>query len=242
MIAQTVVAIPPPKRRGTKQYAQWVAQQCSPGDRVLNIGAGRSRSSALVAIKKRNPYLVGIDPDKSIHDNPTLDTRYQQSMENFAAEHEDEFDVAFSVYVLEHIARSDEFIAACARVLKPNGKLLGLTPNKHQYFGLITSTATRLGASEWFLARLKQSDHIESYHFPTEYRLNTIRRLTRSLEAAGFESVEFRCFEETRSYQSYLPRPIRGLAPLYTKAVYAARTPSIMGHLSFCATLGDRSG
>lgn len=75
-------------------------------------------------------------------------------MEGFATGHDDEFDVAFSVYVLEDVADPDAFLAACARVLKPGGRLFALTPNKYQYLGLITWGATRVGASEWLLRKL----------------------------------------------------------------------------------------
>lgn len=68
---------------------------------------------------------------------------------------------------------------------------------------------------------------------------NSIPQLTRKPEAAGFTSVEFRCFDATRSYQSYIPQSAHGLSTVYTRGVYAARAPWIMGHLSFCATLGD---
>ena len=149
MINRSVAAIPSPRRLGTWEYAKWVAEHCSAGDRVLNIGAGRSHSGTLKPILRRKCFIVGIDPDDSIHDNPTLSERYQQSIEEFAVDHKGEFDVAFSMYVLEHVSQPEAFVSACARVLKPGGRLFALTPNKHHYFGLTTWGATRVGVSEW---------------------------------------------------------------------------------------------
>ena len=235
MIKRSVAAIPSPPRRGTVVFARWVAGHCSAGDKLLNIGAGKNLSGALNPIVNRDCFIVGIDPDDSIHDNESLHERYQQSMEDFAKDHEGEFDVAFSVYVLEHVSQPEAFMAACARVLRPGGKLFALTMNKYQYFGFITWGATRVGVSEWLLTKVKDRQRIEAYHFPTEYRLNSIPRLTRILDDAGFDSVEFRCFDAPRTYQSYLPSKARGVSTLYTKAVYAARLPWMMGHISFCA-------
>jgi 2-polyprenyl-3-methyl-5-hydroxy-6-metoxy-1,4-benzoquinol methylase len=63
--------------------------------------------------------LVGVDPSDRIHRNVQVDERYQQSLEQFAPSHAGEFDVAFSVFVLEHVADPGGFASAAARVLKP---------------------------------------------------------------------------------------------------------------------------
>jgi hypothetical protein len=120
-------------------------------------------------------------------------------------------------------------------VLKPGGLLFGLTLNRYQYFGFITWMTTRLGLSEVVLKRLKTPEQIAGYHFPTQYRLNSIGTLTRRLDQAGFRSVEFRCFDQPKRYASYLPGSMKGFAYQYSRAAYALGQPSLMGHLSFRA-------
>jgi SAM-dependent methyltransferase len=237
LIDRKVSAVAPPNG-GLAPFARWVAESCTPGATVLNVGAGRSKSGAMAAVSRRTPYLVGIDPDASIHDNQGLDERHQATIEEFADDNAGRFDVAFSVYVLEHVCEPDAFLSACARVLRPGGTFFGLTLNMYQYFGLITWASTRLRVAEPILVRLKGQERVDGYHFATQYRLNSVRRLSRGLEQAGFESVEFRCYDDARRYAWYLPERVACFAPWYSRMVYAVGTPRLMGHLMFRAVRG----
>jgi SAM-dependent methyltransferase len=229
------VHIVPPPRRGVRSFASWVAESCGPDARVLDIGAGCNLSGPLRPLVRQEPYLVGVDPDESILRNPCLDERHQMSMEDFATDHAEQFDAAFAIYVLEHVCHPPEFIAACARVLKPGGSLFALTLNMHQYFGLLTWASTRVGLSDRILERLKTPSVVAAYHFPTQYRLNSIRTVSHHLDAAGFSSVDFRCYDDTSRYGWYLPAGARWFAPVYTRTAYAIGSPELMGHLSFRA-------
>src|SRR5688500_14734092 len=102
MLSTSVTVVPPPKDT-VAGFAQWVAGSCASGMRTLNIGAGKNLSGGLRPVMRRMTYMVGVDPDPSIHDNPSLHERHQMSLEAFAADHEGEFDVALAVYVLEHV-------------------------------------------------------------------------------------------------------------------------------------------
>lgn len=235
MIRQTIQVVPPPKH-GVRAFSRWVAEHCGEDTDALEIGAGKRLSGPLRPLLRRRPYVVGIDPDPSILDNPALDRRYQTSLEDFAEAHRQEFDVAFAIYVLEHVDDPAAFTAACAQVLRPGGHFFALTLNRYQYFGLITWTATRLGIADQVLERLKGPAAVERYHFRTEYRLNSVSTVTRHLEAAGFSAVDFRCFEEPHRYQWYLPAFLQWFPHAHTRAAYRLNAPWLMGHLSFHAT------
>jgi SAM-dependent methyltransferase len=234
MIPRTVGISPQPGDL-IHRFAEWVAESCDPGTRVLDIGAGRARWNYPEPIVGRMAHLVGIDPDAAIHRNGCVAERHQLTIQEFAGDHPQEFDVVFSVFVLEHVADPQSFVKGCARVLKPGGRFYGLTPNLYQYFGLTTWAASRLGVSNRMLGRLKGPDVMDD-HFPTEYRLNTIPTITRQLEQAGFRSVEYRCCEQPRRFQWYLPRGLKWWAPAYARTVYSLKAPWLMGYLSFCAT------
>jgi SAM-dependent methyltransferase len=178
---------------------------------------------------------VGVDPDPRVHDNPSLDEAHSCTMEAFAAGHEARFDVVFSVFVLEHVAEPDAFMSACARVLRPGGHLFGMTPNMWHYFGLSTWLLTRAGLSDRVLTGLKGEQVVDGYHFPTQYRTNTVRALTRNLDRAGFGQVEFGCFECPERTGWYLPRGGRWIAPAYARAVYATHAARAMAFLTFHA-------
>ena len=139
----------------------------------------------LARVRDRAGRLVGVDPSPRIHENLQVDERYEQTLEQFAIGHANEFDLAFSVFVLEHVGDADGFATACARVLKPGGTLMGLTVNAWHYFGFITWATTRLGVADWLLARFGSDADIEDYHYPTEYRLNSIQSLVARVVASG---------------------------------------------------------
>lgn len=234
MFVRSVTVIPPPGH-AVGVVARWIAESCSPQSRVLDIGAGKRLSAPLKPILRRHPYLVGIDPAPTIHENPGLQERYQMTIEDYAPSHPQDFDVAFAVFVLEHVVNPQAFTEACSAVLRPGGRFYAITLNVYQYFGLATWAATRLGKADRLLGALKGPERVAEYHFPTQYRLNSVRTISRHLEAAGFSAVEFRCFEATARYAWYLPPALRWFAGAYSRAAYAIGAPQMMGHLSFCA-------
>jgi SAM-dependent methyltransferase len=234
-IRREVRAVPSP-RAGVPAFARWVAEECPPGARVLNIGAGCNLSGSLTPVRRRAGQLVGVDPDPSIWDNTTLDEHHHQSLEDYAATGPEPFDLAFSVFVLEHVHDPTAFTRACSRLLRPGGVLMGMTVNMWHYFGLATWAATRAGVAERLLPHLRPQQQVDSYHFATEYRLNTIGAMMRHLEDSGFDAVEFRCWDLPSMYEPYLPGPVRGVAGLYNKAVYRIGSPHLMGHITFRAT------
>ncbi len=237
-LTREVIATPAP-RGGVAGFAAWVAQECPQGGRVLNIGAGKNLSGRLRPVRRRAGCLVGIDPDSAIHDNDTLDERHQATLQEYARQDPEPFDLAFSVFVLEHVSDPRTFVDAAARVLRPGGVLMGLTVNKWHYFGLATWAATRTGVSEPLLRRLRPAEQVASYHFATEYRINTIRAVTSHLRHSGFASVEFRCWDLPTLYEPYLPPRVRGFATAYDRWVYRIGSPHLMGHLTFLARMPD---
>jgi SAM-dependent methyltransferase len=236
-IRRTVVATPAPPGP-VSGFGRWVSQECPPGARVLNIGAGNNLSGRLRPVRRRAGFLVGVDPDAAVRANHTLDEHHQLSMQDYARTGPEPFDLAFSVFVLEHVSDPGGFIGACRDVLRPGGTLMALTVNKWHYFGLSTWAATRAGVAEPLLARLRPAEQVAAYHFATEYRLNSIRAVSRHLQDHGFVSVEFRCWDLPQMYEPYLPRPVRAFAGAYDRWAYSVGSPHVMGHLTFCARVG----
>ena len=236
-IPHQVRAVPAPSG-AVASFAHWVAEECPDRARVLNIGAGCNLSGSLSPVRRRAAVIVGVDPDPAISDHPTLDERHCEFLEDYAASCPEPFDLAFSVFVLEHVQDPAAFTHACSSVLKPGGVLMGMTVNMWHYFGLATWAATRAGVADRLLPHLRPLDQVDNYHFATEYRLNTIRAMMRHLESTGFEEVEFRCWDLPSMYEPYLPGPVRGVAGLYNKAVYRIGSPHLMGHITFRATRG----
>ncbi len=161
------------------------------------------------------------------------------TLEDFSVEHVARFDVAFAVFVMEHVADPVAFTEAAARVLKPGGVFMAITLNQWHYFGFTTWATSRLGLDEWVLRQVRDSRQVDEYHFRTEYRINTIRSVSRYFERAGFSHVEFRMCDLPRMYEPYLPDRLTGLATVWSRAAYRVGRPNLMGHLSFKAGLGN---
>ena len=98
------IEVVPPPGHAVRGFGRWVAQSLTPTSQVLNIGAGCNLSGALEPVRRKAGRVVGVDPDASIWENDHLDERHQASLEEFAPDHEGEFDVALAVFVLEHVA------------------------------------------------------------------------------------------------------------------------------------------
>lgn len=229
---QVRVSVTPPPQRPVRDFALRVAACTPPNGAALNIGGGCNASGRFPAVRRRAQRLVSVDPHPDVLDDSEADEHWQQTLEEFAPGHPEEFDVAFAVYVLEHVTDPAAFTGAAARVLRPGGTFLAITPSLWHYFGLTTWATTRLGIDEWLLPRLRDAGQVAEYHFRTEYRLNSIRALSRHLERAGFSRAEFWMWDLPRLYQPYLPGSVKRLAPTWSRAAYALGRPNLMGHLT----------
>ena len=86
---------------------------------------------------------------------------------------------------------------------------------------------------------MRDPGQVDEYHFRTEYRINSIRSISRHLERAGFSDVEFRMWDLPRVYEPYLPGRLTTLATVWNRAAYRLRSPNLMGHLTFKAVLAS---
>lgn len=228
----------PPPHAPVRHFAGWVAESTPRGAAVLNVGGGCNASGDFPRIRRRAASLVAVDPSARVVANSEADERHQATMEEFSLEHADSFDVAFAVFVMEHVADPTGFTVAVARVLKPGGVFMAITLNQWHYFGLTTWATSRLGLNEWLLRQVRDPGLVDEYHFRTEYRINSIRSVSRHLDRAGFSAVEFRMWDLPSAYEPYLPDRLTGLAPAWSRAAYRLHRPNLMGHLAFKAVRG----
>ena len=235
----TTVTVVAPPQGPVRHFAGWVADSTPRGAAVLNVGGGCNASGDFPRIRRRAQSLVVVDPSARVEANSEADERFQLPLEDFSLEHANCFDVAFAVFVMEHVADPVGFTEAAARVLKPGGVFMALTINQWHYFGLTTWATSRLGLDEWLLRRVRNPEEVGEYHVHTEYRINSIRSISRHLEHAGFSEVEFRMWDLPRAYEPYLPDRLTGLATVWSRGAYRLRRPNLMGHLTFKAVLGD---
>jgi SAM-dependent methyltransferase len=218
------------------EFPRWIIQYCDHTSLVLDVGAGQGRGGNPATIRQKVARLVGVDPDVAIAQNPYLDERYQTSIEDFARDRGAHFDCLYTMFVLEHITHPREFLSACRSLLKPGRMLFGVTPNLWHYFGMATKLSASLGVEDWLLARLMGAQVKDAYHFPTAYRINSIRAIQHALAHSGFQEVEFKCFDQANRFESYFPKLLRWFPGFYSRLVYKLRAPQLMGFIMFRAT------
>lgn len=235
--AAASVAVVAPPVDPVRHFGRWVAASTPRGAAVLNVGGGCDASGELPGIRRRATTLVVVDPSPRVFGNTRADERHRMTLEDFSTDHQDRFDVAFAVFVLEHVAEPMGFTEAAARVLKPGGLFMALTVNQWHYFGLTAWATSRLGVDEWLLRRLRDPAEVEEYHVRTEYRINTVRSIRRHLGSAGFSTVELRVWDSPHVYEPYLPGRLTAMAAAWSRTVYRLDRPGLMGHLSLKAVL-----
>lgn len=149
--------------------------------RVLDVGAGAGEKFSH-DLKQRVAEMVGVDLDPRVETNPLLHRGLRGDITRIPVEDE-YFDLAFSRYVLEHIAEPGQFLREMHRVLKPGGRFVFLVPNKWHYVS-VGARLTPHWFHEWYNARLRGREEHDT--FPTVYRLSTARDLRRQFAKAGF--------------------------------------------------------
>ncbi|MCB8918636.1 MAG: class I SAM-dependent methyltransferase [Ardenticatenaceae bacterium] len=169
----------------TELYAAWVRQQLRPGSRVLDLGCGRGGLvEQLAAEGLPLAQVVGIDPDwHSLHEHRLRLPRAQAFSHPlpFAAA---SFDLIFASWLLEHLPRPGADLAEIARVLRPGGAFVFITPNKRHPLATLNRLFGRLGRWQGQLvARLYGRAAADT--FPTYYRANTAGVLAQLALAHG---------------------------------------------------------
>jgi SAM-dependent methyltransferase len=108
------------------------------------------------------------------------------------------FDVVVSMSVVEHLDAPERVFQEWARILRPGGALVVLTPNKWDYVSLI-AWGTPFRFHQWIVSRVQDREAEDV--FPTRFRGNTRPQVRAILERSG---LECRTLELFNQYPSYL--------------------------------------
>ena len=132
---------------GTIEFYGRINAILKDSDSVLDLGAGRGSWDSLDNcsyrreirnLKKKVKYLVGIDIDNAVLENPTTHKNIIMSGEKIPLE-DNSMDIIVADWVLEHVLNPVEFSSEIYRVLKPGGIFCARTPHKYKYVSLFAS-------------------------------------------------------------------------------------------------------
>lgn len=195
-------------RPATERFAAHVRAARRPAGRLLDLGCGRG---GLVEQLDDPMDVIGIDPDFASlreHRLPRLPRAAALSGRlPFAAA---TFDVVAASWLLEHLAAPATTLAEIARVLRPGGAFVFITPNAGHPLAWGNHLAGRLGRAQgqlvdWLYGRAGADT------FPTAYRANAPATLARLAAAAGLALETLDCVADP-TYLAFSPALFRAMA------------------------------
>jgi len=188
----------PPDFRGLYDRLQdAIDGYVEPGHAVIDAGCGSGRvfQHRLAGRVRR---VVGVDVTTELRDNANIDAAARGDLTRLPLRDET-FDLAVLSHVAEHLEAPERAFEELARVLKPGGRLLALTPNRWHYVPLLA----RALPHRVHVAFNRRRGVDERDIFPTRYRANTAGRLRELAERAGLEVERLDRFETEPEYLAF---------------------------------------
>jgi len=175
----------PEFRNAGQLYQELAGAHIDVHTRVLDLGCGRSS----LAAPQMNVAHCTAGIDRSLVDlqgNHSVRHPILGGAERlpFAAA---SLDVVLSQWVVEHLARPDAVFAEVARVLRPGGAFILLTTNARNYVPLVSRLVPAQVQGGLLESLIGRPQH-ES--FPTHYRANTCRALSRLAGRVGLTMAQ----------------------------------------------------
>jgi SAM-dependent methyltransferase len=195
------------------QLEAMVRGYATAGSSVLDLGCGRG---GVVELIWRDVKLAaGLDPDA-----PSLTGHRAPGMPILRGVGErlpfasGSFDLVVCVWVLEHLKEPSTVFGEVARVLRPGGHFVFLTPNLRNPLLVLNRIGKALPLVQTRLVS-RFYGRRESDTFPVQYRANTVGALRSLAEASGLAVGELRVVPDP----TYLA--VNGF--MFTTSVFAER-------------------
>ncbi len=168
------------------RYGEMIDAYISPNTRLLDIGCGHA--DFLAPVYARTPHTYGIDPDaEALRKNTTIKHPVVGTADHLPFA-DSMFDLIVSAWVFEHLAQPQQVCREIYRALKPEGRLIFLTPNSWNYnVWLIRLIPNRF--HDFFTRRLYHRQEHDTY--PVHYRINSPRQIRNILLPIGFKEERF---------------------------------------------------
>jgi SAM-dependent methyltransferase len=183
-------------------YQATVARLVQPGCRWIDVGGGRSpfpdNPRLAEALAARCGFLMGLDPDETLAENPYVHERAYAPLENYQSS--EPFDLATLRMVAEHIAQPEQAVAALARLVRPGGKVVVYTVNRWSPIAL-ASWLVPFGLHHPVKRLMWRTDERDT--FPVAYRMNTRRQLAKLFAAHGFLESWFAHLDDCRTFHRF---------------------------------------
>lgn len=177
-------------RPATEVYAELVRDYVNKSHgRVLDLGCGRG--GLVEQLDYPVQHIVGLDPDwLSLVEHRLAPGLPRTAGLSAALPFQDNsFDVIFASWLLEHLETPAQDFGELARVLRPGGVFVFITPNGLHPLSWLNYQLGRFTAVQGRLVE-RLYGRAEEDAFPTRYRANTRAQLERLAGGAGLRLVQ----------------------------------------------------
>jgi SAM-dependent methyltransferase len=206
-------------------YRDLIRKHLTPGARVLDAGCGRYLRFSKELSDRAT--VVGVDLDSVLETNNAsapFGVRGDLGHLPFRSGY---FDLVISRSVVEHLDDPPMVFREFARVLKPGGRVVILTPNKYDYVSLIAAV-TPYSVHRSLVSRIFSVP--EDDVFRTLYRANTLSSIRRAFAGAGLVPKELDTINHYPAYLMFSPVLFR-LGVLYERITSLKIFRSLRGSL-----------
>lgn len=171
-------------RPATEQYADLVRRQLAEFKRPRLLDLGCGRGGLVEQLDLPLTQVVGVDPDMASLREHRLALPRAAGFSHALPFAADSFDLLFSSWLLEHLARPSQTLAEVRRALRPGGKFVFITPNGRHPLALLNRGLGRFARLQGkMVARFYGRAADDA--FPTHYRANTAADLQRLCAQTG---------------------------------------------------------
>lgn len=155
----------------TEQFATLIEASLSPTSRVLDLGCGRG--GLVEQLTNPTPNIVGVDPDIiSLIEHRLPDLPRAAAFSHALPFRSQTFDLIYATWLMEHLDLPVDTLREVARVLRPGGRFIFITPNARHPLSAFNRWLGRLGRWQQKIVN-RAYGRAESDTFPTRYRANT---------------------------------------------------------------------
>jgi SAM-dependent methyltransferase len=189
-----------------------------PAPVVLDIGCGRGFDDSpemQTSLAAEAGRYIGVEPDDAVAAPPVCHEFHATLLED-APIAPGSVDVAFAMFVIEHLDQPQRFFTAVHAALKPGGVFWGATIDRRSPFAYASSAMKVIGIKDRYLDRMFGRREERHLNYPTHYAANTPKRLTQL--AGGFSSCEVASLHCVGIIDKVLPRAAHPIAHALDRA------------------------
>lgn len=186
-------ALNPGWEHATTRYQRWIARLLTPTTYVLDLGCGRG---GVVERLHATSRWTGCDPDwLSLAEHRLSNLPRNQANAAQLPFTDSSFDLVISSWVLEHLPHPALTFCEVARVLRPGGRFVFLTPNKRHPIPQLGQLLARLATVQATIVA-KAYQRAPEDAFPVHYHANTLNDLTRITAQSGLRLVQIELVDD----------------------------------------------